>query len=143
MRLLPVEKKRTIHKEGIPHLHDLEMEAILEIIHGKRLIHCHSYRQDEIYVFCTMESFGVVLLACNLCAPKAVKWRMKLRSMELVLRLFLTGGLTNLKFTMLYLMRCSHKRGCIMISTRFSDHARRLNLGLKRLNMAACQNKKL
>ena len=36
------------------------MEAILEIIHGKRLIHCHSYRRDEILVFLrTMESFGV------------------------------------------------------------------------------------
>jgi len=26
---------------------DLELEAIGEIIQGKRLIHCHSYRQDE------------------------------------------------------------------------------------------------
>lgn len=39
---------------------DLELEAIAEIIAGKRLIHCHSYRQDEILVFLrTMESFGV------------------------------------------------------------------------------------
>lgn len=39
---------------------DLELEALGEIIEGKRLIHCHSYRQDEILAFLrTMESFGV------------------------------------------------------------------------------------
>jgi N-acetylglucosamine-6-phosphate deacetylase len=38
----------------------LKWKPFLEIIHGKRLIHCHSYRQDEILVFLrTMESFGV------------------------------------------------------------------------------------
>ena len=39
---------------------DLELEALGEILEGKRWIHCHSYRQDEILVFLrTMESFGV------------------------------------------------------------------------------------
>jgi imidazolonepropionase-like amidohydrolase len=39
---------------------DLELEAIGEIIEGKRLIHCHSYRQDEILMLIRlMESFGV------------------------------------------------------------------------------------
>ncbi|MCC6233863.1 MAG: amidohydrolase family protein [Verrucomicrobiales bacterium] len=39
---------------------DLELEALAEILEGRRLIHCHSYRQDEIVVFLrTMESFGV------------------------------------------------------------------------------------
>jgi len=39
---------------------DLELEAIAEIIAGSRLIHCHSYRQDEILAFLrVMESFGV------------------------------------------------------------------------------------
>ena len=39
---------------------DLELEAIGEIIEGKRFIHCHSYRQDEILAFLrVMESFGV------------------------------------------------------------------------------------
>jgi N-acetylglucosamine-6-phosphate deacetylase len=38
----------------------LELETILEILNGERMIHCHSYRQDEILVFLrTMESFGV------------------------------------------------------------------------------------
>lgn len=39
---------------------DLELEALVEILDGSRLIHCHSYRQDEILAFLrTMESFGV------------------------------------------------------------------------------------
>ena len=39
---------------------NLELEAIGEIIEGKRLIHCHSYRQDEILTLIRlMESFGV------------------------------------------------------------------------------------
>ena len=46
--------------EKAPFKKNLELEAILEIIRGERLIHCHSYRQDEILVFLrTMESFGV------------------------------------------------------------------------------------
>ncbi len=39
---------------------NLELEAIGEIIEGKRLIHCHSYRQDEILTLIRlMEGFGV------------------------------------------------------------------------------------
>jgi N-acetylglucosamine-6-phosphate deacetylase len=34
--------------EGIPPRRDLELDALVEIITGKRMIHCHSYRQDEI-----------------------------------------------------------------------------------------------
>jgi N-acetylglucosamine-6-phosphate deacetylase len=30
---------------------DLELEALAEVLDGKRLIHCHSYRQDEILAF--------------------------------------------------------------------------------------------
>ena len=45
---------------GPPVRRDLELEAIAEIIRGERLIHCHSYRQDEILAFLrVMESFGV------------------------------------------------------------------------------------
>jgi imidazolonepropionase-like amidohydrolase len=44
----------------LPPARDLELEAIGEIIQGKRLIHCHSYRQDEILMLIRlMESFGV------------------------------------------------------------------------------------
>ncbi len=44
----------------LPPRRDLELEAIGEIIRGERLIHCHSYRQDEILMMIRlMESFGV------------------------------------------------------------------------------------
>ena len=47
-------------KGGAPVRRDLELEAIAEIIRGERLVHCHSYRQDEIIAFLrVMESFGV------------------------------------------------------------------------------------
>jgi imidazolonepropionase-like amidohydrolase len=38
-------------KQGLPPRRDLQLEAILEMLNGKRLIHCHSYRQDEILAF--------------------------------------------------------------------------------------------
>ncbi|MEO6182814.1 MAG: amidohydrolase family protein, partial [Verrucomicrobiota bacterium] len=45
---------------GLAPRRDLELEAIDEIIRGQRLIHCHSYRQDEILMMIRlMESFGV------------------------------------------------------------------------------------
>jgi imidazolonepropionase-like amidohydrolase len=45
---------------GLAPRRDLELEAIGEIIQGKRLIHCHSYRQDEILMLIRlMENFDV------------------------------------------------------------------------------------
>lgn len=45
---------------GLPPRRDLELEALGEIIQGQRLIHCHSYRQDEILAFLrVMEEFKV------------------------------------------------------------------------------------
>ncbi|MGC3968892.1 MAG: amidohydrolase family protein [Pirellulales bacterium] len=38
-------------KRGLPPRTDLELEALVEVLEGKRLIHCHSYRQDEILAF--------------------------------------------------------------------------------------------
>lgn len=38
-------------KSGLPVRRDLQLEAISEILNGKRLIHCHSYRQDEVLAF--------------------------------------------------------------------------------------------
>jgi len=38
-------------KQGLPVRRDLQLEAICEILNGTRLIHCHSYRQDEILAF--------------------------------------------------------------------------------------------
>lgn len=45
---------------GLKPRRDLELEALGEILEGKRWIHCHSYRQDEIIAFLRlMEDFGV------------------------------------------------------------------------------------
>ncbi len=41
--LSPEERARTM-----PPQRDLELEALVEILEGERLVHCHSYRQDEI-----------------------------------------------------------------------------------------------
>lgn len=46
-------------KQGLPPRRDLQTEAILEIVEGKRRIHCHSYRQDEILMLMRLtEEFG-------------------------------------------------------------------------------------
>ncbi len=39
---------------------DLELEALLEVLRGERLVHCHSYRQDEILALLRLcEEFGI------------------------------------------------------------------------------------
>jgi imidazolonepropionase-like amidohydrolase len=44
----------------VPPRRNLELEALGEILEGKRWIHCHSYRQDEILMLLRlMEEFGV------------------------------------------------------------------------------------
>ncbi len=47
-------------KGGVPPRTNLELEALGEILNGTRLIHCHSYRGDEILAFLRVcEQFGV------------------------------------------------------------------------------------
>ncbi len=44
----------------LPPRRDLELEALVEVLEGRRLIHCHSYRQSEILALLrTCERFGV------------------------------------------------------------------------------------
>lgn len=46
--------------QGLPPRRDLELEALAEVLEGKRLIHCHSYRQDEILALLrTCEAYNV------------------------------------------------------------------------------------
>jgi imidazolonepropionase-like amidohydrolase len=46
-------------KRALPPRRDLQLDALSEIVNGKRLIHCHSYRQDEILMLMRLtESFG-------------------------------------------------------------------------------------
>ena len=48
----------------LPPRRDLELEALLEILQGKRQIHCHSYRQDEILMLTRVaEEFGFKVAA--------------------------------------------------------------------------------
>ncbi len=50
----------------VPPARDLELEALGEILQGKRFIHCHSYRQDEILMFIRlMQSFHVQIAALH------------------------------------------------------------------------------
>ena len=52
--LRPKERAATL-----PPRRDLELEAIAEILQGRRRVHCHSYRQDEIFMLCQMaKEFG-------------------------------------------------------------------------------------
>ncbi|MFP6691486.1 MAG: amidohydrolase, partial [Pirellulales bacterium] len=49
-------------RSGLPPRVDLELEAIAEILEGRRWIHCHSYRQDEILALIrTLDDFGVTI----------------------------------------------------------------------------------
>jgi len=44
---------------GVPPRRDLELEALLEVLRGTRMVHCHSYRQDEILATMRLaEEFG-------------------------------------------------------------------------------------
>ncbi|MCC5787343.1 MAG: amidohydrolase family protein [Phycisphaerales bacterium] len=41
---------------------NLELEALAEVLRGDRLIHCHSYRQDEILMLCLLaKEFGITI----------------------------------------------------------------------------------
>ena len=50
----------SVRRETVPPEPDFELDAIIEILDGKRLIHCHSYRQDEILMLLRLcERYGV------------------------------------------------------------------------------------
>ena len=50
-------------QEGVvPPRRDLELETLLEILHGERLVHSHSYRQDEILMLVRVaDDFGFTI----------------------------------------------------------------------------------
>jgi len=51
-------------KSKIPPRRNLQLEAVLEIIKGKRQIHCHAYRSDEMMMLMhLMDQFGVKIAA--------------------------------------------------------------------------------
>ena len=53
--LTPQQRARVL-----PPRRDLELEALAEVISGTRRIHCHSYRQDEIFMLCSIaQEYGI------------------------------------------------------------------------------------
>jgi hypothetical protein len=47
---------------AIPPRRDIEMDTLVEILDGKRLVHCHSYRQDEILMLIRVaDDFGFTI----------------------------------------------------------------------------------
>ncbi|MBT3299535.1 MAG: amidohydrolase family protein [Candidatus Marinimicrobia bacterium] len=61
-RQVNYEKNARLQRVKIPPRYDLEMEALLEILEGKRLVHCHSYRQDEIMMLIEIaDEFGFTI----------------------------------------------------------------------------------
>ena len=55
-------RSSTAQRKKIPPRIDLELEALAEILEGKRLLHCHSYRQDEILMLTRVaEDFGFTI----------------------------------------------------------------------------------
>ena len=117
--------------KGPPVRKNLELEAILEIIRGERLIHCHSYRQDEILVFLrTMESFGV----------RVASLQHVLEGYKVADEIARHGAGASTfsdwwayKFEVYdaipYAGALMHERGCVVsFNSDSSDHARRMNM---------------
>ena len=49
-------------RRGLPPRIDLELEALAEVVQGKRWIHCHAYRQDEMLALMqTLDDFGITI----------------------------------------------------------------------------------
>ncbi len=52
----------TADPRGLPPRRDLELDALAEVLDGKRWIHCHSYRQSEILALMkTCDRYGVTI----------------------------------------------------------------------------------
>ncbi len=123
-------ERKLKNKEGVPTEPNLELDALLEVISGKRLIHCHSYRQDEIVVFLrTMERFGV----------KVGSLQHVLEGYKVADEIAMHGAGASTfsdwwayKFEVYdaipYAGSIMHKRGCLVsFNSDSPDHARRMN----------------
>lgn len=67
--------------KGKAPLYDLRMETLADILKGKIIIHCHSYRADEIYMLMKVcKDFGITKLVFQhvnegfKVAPELAKW---------------------------------------------------------------------
>lgn len=123
--LSATEKRRTS-----PPRRDLELEALAEIIEGKRLVHCHSYRQDEILMLCRVAERLGFKIGTFQHVLEGYKVADAVRDAAL-------GGSTfadwwAYKFEVIdaipYNAAIMHEVGvCVSINSDSSEHARRLN----------------
>ncbi len=52
-------KREEKKKNGLPYRKDIQLEVLLEVLDGKRLVHAHAYRQDEMLMLIRLaEEFG-------------------------------------------------------------------------------------
>jgi N-acetylglucosamine-6-phosphate deacetylase len=59
MRARDEWKRGKTKKTSYPPRRDLQLEAVAEVLRGERLVHCHSYRADEILMMMRLaEEFG-------------------------------------------------------------------------------------
>jgi imidazolonepropionase-like amidohydrolase len=55
-------KDAKLQRTKLPPRRDLELDALVEILNGKRIVHAHSYRQDEILMLTRIaEDFGFTM----------------------------------------------------------------------------------
>jgi imidazolonepropionase-like amidohydrolase len=116
---------------GPPVRQDLELDALVEILQGKRLIHCHSYRQDEILAFLrTMESFGVrVATLQHILEGYKVADEIAKHGAGASAFADWWGYKFEVVDAIPYAGAIMHERGVqVSINSDSSDHARRLNL---------------
>ena len=53
------QKRNRLNEQMSGFSRDLELETLAQVLAGDRLVHCHSYRQDEILMLCRIaEEFG-------------------------------------------------------------------------------------
>lgn len=54
------EKEKTTNPKAVPPAYDLRKETLVDVLNGDILIHCHSYRADEILMLLDVcEDFGI------------------------------------------------------------------------------------
>ena len=76
---------------------DLELDALVEILEGERLVHCHSYRQDEILMLTRVaEDFGFKIATFQ-HVLEGYKVADRLAEHGAGASTFLIGGNTNMK----------------------------------------------
>ena len=126
-----IELQQAKQGTGPPVRRNLELEAILEIIRGERLIHCHSYRQGRDSGI--LENHGKLRSTCR--QPPARFGRIQDSGRD---RTAWSGASTfsdwwAYKFEVYdaipYAGALMHERGCVVsFNSDSSDHARRMNL---------------